>query len=118
MHRHRHRFHLRTGAGDVQIETWQGQDPRDGHWGCPLRERWGLPPHQKVSPWWQEKLAFTVTVSTSYEAAATLLQKLGHGADDATLHALAQRLGTRAQQQTLGAPSGAAASPAAQPSGQ
>ena len=52
-----------------------------------------------MSPWWQEKVAFTVTVSGSYEAAATLLQKLGHGADDATLHALAQRLGARAQRQ-------------------
>ena len=100
MHRHRYGFQLRTGAGDVNIETWHGQDRTDGHWGCPLRERWQLPPHQKLSPWWQEKVAFTVTVSGSYEAAAALLQKLGHAADDATLHSLAQRLGTRAQQQT------------------
>ena len=99
MHRHRHVFHLRTGAGPVRIEAWQGQDPADEHWGCPLRERWQLAPHQTLSPWWQEKLAYTATVSSSYEAAATLLQKLGHAADDATLHALAQRLGLRAQRQ-------------------
>jgi hypothetical protein len=99
VHRHQHRFVLRTGAGEVSIEAWHGQDPKDGHWGCPLRERWQLRPHQKLSPWWQEKVAFTVTVSGSYETAATLLQKLGHAADDATLHALAQRLGARAQQQ-------------------
>jgi hypothetical protein len=106
-------FHLRTGAGEVKIETWHGQDPADGHWGCPLRERWQLAPHQRLSPWWLEKLAFSVTVSGSYEAAATLLQKLGHWADDATLHGLAQRLGRRAQRQTeerLAAP--AAAGPA------
>jgi len=47
-----------------------------------------------------EKLAFTVTVAASYEAAATLLEKLGHHADDASLHALTQRLGAQAQQQT------------------
>lgn len=47
-----------------------------------------------------EKLAYAATVSGSYEAAATLLRKLGHAADDATLHTLAQRLGARAQSQT------------------
>jgi hypothetical protein len=102
VHRHRHRFRLRTGVGEVRIETWQGQDPVDSHWGCPLRERWQLAAHQTVSPWWMEKLAYTATVSASYEAAATLLRKLGHEADDATLHALARRLGARAQQQTQG----------------
>jgi len=67
VHRHRHVFHLRTGAGQVRIEAWQGQDPADEHWGCPLRERWQLSPHQTLSPWWQEKLAYTATVSGSYE---------------------------------------------------
>jgi len=47
-----------------------------------------------------EKLAYAATVSGSYEAAATLLRKLGHAADDTTLHALAQGMGARAEQQT------------------
>jgi len=36
----------------------------------------------------------------SYEGAAALLRQLGHRADDATLHALAQTLGGRVEQQT------------------
>ncbi len=52
-----------------------------------------------MSPGWQETLAFTITATTSYESAAALLNKLGHVADDASLHALAQSLGARAEQQ-------------------
>lgn len=47
-----------------------------------------------------EKLAYAATVSGSYEGAASLLRKLGHEADDSTLHTLAQRLGARAEEQT------------------
>jgi len=99
VHRHRHKFHLRTGAGDVEVQTWYGQDPQDKHWGCPLRERWKLLPRQRMSPGWRETLAFTLTATTSYESAAALLNKLGHRADDSTLHELAQSLGQRAERQ-------------------
>lgn len=99
MHRHRHKFQLRTGAGNVEIQAWYGQDPQDRHWGCPLRERWKLQSHQRRSPGWEETLAFTITATTSYESAAALLNKLGHCADDASLHKLAQSLGGRAEQQ-------------------
>jgi hypothetical protein len=100
VHRHAYRFHLDTGAGVVEVRTWHGQDPGDGHWGCPLREWWGLAAYQQLSPGWQQQLAFSLTVTTSYEGAAALLRQLGHRADDATLHALAQKLGARAEQQT------------------
>jgi hypothetical protein len=53
-----------------------------------------------MSPGWQQQLAFTLTVTSSYEGAAALLRQLGHVADDATLHALAQKLGTLAEAQT------------------
>ena len=68
--------------------------------GCPLRECWQLAAHQQLSPGWQQQLAFSLTVTTSYEGAAALLRQLGHRADDATLHALAQTLGARAEAQT------------------
>jgi hypothetical protein len=84
----------------VEIRTWHGQDPADGHWGCPLRERWGLAAYQQLSPGWEQQLAFALTVTTSYAGAAALLRQLGHTADDATLHALAQKLGARAEAQT------------------
>lgn len=44
-----------------------------------------------------ETLAFTITATTSYESAAALLNKLGHRADDSSLHDLAQSLGQRAE---------------------
>jgi hypothetical protein len=84
----------------VELRAWYGQDPADGHWGCPLRERWKLAAHQQLSPGWQQQLAFSLTVTTSYEGAAALLRQLGHCADDATLHTLAQPLGARAEAQT------------------
>ena len=65
-----------------------------------MRERWGLAAHQPLSPGWQQPLAFTLTVTTSYDGAAALLRQLGHRADDATLHTLAQKLGARAEEQT------------------
>ena len=82
------------------MRTWYGQDPGDGHWGCALRERWGLAAYAQLSPGWQQQLVFALTVTTSYEGAAALLRQLGHRADDTTLHALAQKLGTRAEAQT------------------
>lgn len=100
MHRHQYPFGLNTGAGVVEVQAWHGQDPGEGHWGCPLRERWGLTAGQRVSPGWERHLAFALTVTTSYEGAAALLRELGHPADDSTLHALGQRLGRRAQEQT------------------
>ena len=100
MHRHAYRFDLNTGAGVIEIRAWHGQDPADGRWGCPLRERWGLAARQRLSPGWEQHLAFTLTVTTSYGGAAALLRELGHCADDATLHALAQKLGACAEAQT------------------
>lgn len=56
--------------------------------------------YQQLSPGWQQQLAYTLTVTTSYEGAAALLRRLGHRADDTTLHTLAQKLGARAEAQT------------------
>jgi hypothetical protein len=57
-------------------------------------------PHQKITPAWAEKLCFTVTATGSYEEAAQVAGKWGEAVDDSTLHALAQRVGQRAQEQT------------------
>src|SRR2546423_1078087 len=69
-HRRKQSMSLRSVVGAIRLEVWHGQDPGDKHWGCPLRERWGLRAHQQMSPVLEEKLAFTVTLSSSYEAAA------------------------------------------------
>jgi len=64
---------LRTVVGVVKVGVWQGKDPTDKHWGCPIRERWGLRAHQQMSPAMEERVAFTATLAGSYEAAALAL---------------------------------------------
>lgn len=93
-------MHLHTVVGVIELNIWQGQDPRDGHWGCPIRERWALKAHQEMSPALEEKLAFTATLAGSYADAALLAQKWGCAGDDSVIHALVQRLGERAEAQT------------------
>jgi len=100
IHRPAYQFHLDTGAGVIEVRAWHGQDPGDRHWGWPLRERWGLAGYQQMSPGWPPQLAFTLTVTTSYEGAVALLRQLGHRADEATLPGPAQKLGARAEAQT------------------
>lgn len=65
-----------------------------------MRERWGLSPHQELSPALEDKLAYFATVAGSYEMAARLAYKLGIPIEDSTVRALVQRLGARAQEQT------------------
>ena len=91
---------LRTVVGVVRVVVWQGKDPTDKHWGCPIRERWGLKAHQQMSPGLEEKLAFTATLSGSYEAAAQVAGKWGSPVDDSVIHALVQRVGGVAQAKT------------------
>lgn len=86
--------------GEVELKVWHGQDPADRHWGCPLQERWGLGPHQKITPGLADKLCFTVTATGSYEEASALAAKWGCPVDDSTLHALVQRVGAQAETQT------------------
>ena len=91
---------LRTAFGPVALKVWHGKDPADGHWGCPIRERWGLRAHQQLSPALEDKLAYFGTVTVSYEAAAKLAAKVGIGVEDSTICALVQRLGAKAEAQT------------------
>ena len=96
-HRRTRPMQLRTLAGRVELQVLHGQDPADGHWGCPVRERWGLSCHQQLSLALEDKLAFTVTATASYAEAAAVAGKWGVAVDDSTLHALTQRLGAKAQ---------------------
>lgn len=91
---------LRTAFGVVVLNVWRGRDPADGHWGIPVRERWGLSPHQELSPGLEDKLAYFATAAGSYEMAARLACKLGISIEDSTVRALVQRLGARAQEQS------------------
>ena len=88
---------LRAGPGVVELEVLHGQDPVDRHWGCPIRERWGLSDHQQLSLALEDKLAFTVTATGSYQEAAFLAQKWGVSISVSAVYALTQRLGRRAE---------------------
>ena len=99
-HRHRQAMHLRTAFGLVALTVWHGKNPAEGRWGCPIRERWGLSPHQQLSPALEDKLAYFATVTGSYEAAAKLAAKVGCPVEDSTICELVQRLGAKAEAQT------------------
>jgi hypothetical protein len=99
-HRRQAPMHLRTAFGAVGLSVWHGKDPADGHWGCPLRERWDLSAHQQLSPALEDKLGYFATVTGSYEAAAKLAAKMGCPVEDSTIQALVQRLGAKAEAQT------------------
>ena len=99
-HRRKQTMTLRSVVGVVRLAVWHGQDPTDKHWGCPMRERWGLRAHQQMSPVLEEKLAFTATLSLSYEAAAQVAGKWGSAVDDSVIHALVQRVGGKAEAQS------------------
>jgi hypothetical protein len=93
---------LRTVVGVIKLEEVSyGQDRRDGHWGSPMRERWGLLAHQELSPALEDKLAFTVTATQSYHGAAEVSSKWGSPVSDSTTHRLTQRLGAKAEAQTV-----------------
>jgi len=91
---------LRTVVGRVKLRVWRGKDPSDGHWGCPIRERWSLRAHQQLSAALEDKLAFTATLAGSYEQAGLLAKKWGCEVDGSVIHALVQRLGSKAEAQT------------------
>ena len=90
---------LDTLVGTVKLEVWHGKDPQDKHWGCPMRERWGLRAHQQMSPAKEERLAFTATLASTYEGAAQLATKWGCAVDHSVVHAVVQRLGGKAEAQ-------------------
>jgi hypothetical protein len=100
VHRRTQPMQLHTSVGVIKLQVLHGQDPADQHWGCPVREHWGLTCHQQLSLALEDKLAFTVTATASYEEAAAVAQKWGVTVSDSSLHALTQRLGARAEART------------------
>ncbi len=66
---------LKTVVGVLKLKIWYGLDPGSERWGSPMRQRWGLKAHQQMSPALEDKLAFTVTATGSYEEAAAVAQK-------------------------------------------
>lgn len=91
---------LRTAFGELKLKVWRGKNPADSTWGVPIRQRWGLSPHQQLSPALEDKLAYFATVAGTYESAARLAHKVNIPIEDSTVRELVQRLGARAEEQT------------------
>lgn len=65
-----------------------------------MQERWGLRAYQKISPWLEEKLAFTATLAGTYAEAAALAKNWGSPVEDSTVHTLVQRVGQKAEEKS------------------
>lgn len=89
---------LRSQFGAVELNVVHGQDPEDKHWGCPIRERWGLSDHQQLSVGFQGKLAFTATATGSYAEAALLAEKWGAPVSASLVYRVVQGLGEKAEE--------------------
>ena len=82
---------LRTSGGVIEIQVLHGQDPGDEHWGSPVREHWGLTSHQQLSLALEDKLAFTLTATGSFEEAAAVARKWGSPVSAAVSWVTSQR---------------------------
>ena len=91
-HRRKERMQLRTVVGAVELWVWHGQEPEEKRWSIPIREWWGLAPHQRMSPAMEEKLAFTATLAGAYADAALLANKRGSEVDHSVIYALETRV--------------------------
>lgn len=86
-------------VGDVILHVDYGRDPQTGKWVCPARTRWGLGPHQKMTPELEDRVCLTATLADSYQAAALLSAKWGSPVDASTIRQHACAVGQRAQAQ-------------------
>src|SRR5450756_254319 len=90
---------LRTVVGKVTLKVTCGRDRQSGQWKCPARERWGLGPHEKMTPELEDQVCLTAALTSSYEAAAQISAKWGSAVDDETIRTHVRRVGQRAEAQ-------------------
>ena len=95
---------LRTISGVVQLKVRHGFSPALGRWVCPARQAWGLQSYQRLSPELESRLAYTVSQTTSYEAAAHMATHWGCPVSDGCIHQHLQSLGEAAEQMELPQP--------------
>lgn len=101
LHRKKQRLTLTTTAGVIILKTTRGYSKAQGRWINPTRQRWGLKPRQRVSPELQSKLAYTATVTGSYEKAAVTAARWGTKVSDDSVHTVVQQLGAASEDLTL-----------------
>jgi hypothetical protein len=89
---------LMTVSGVVQLRVRYGYSRALAQWVCPARQVWGLQAYQRLSPELESRLAYTVSETTSYEAAAKMARRWGSPVSDGCIHQHLQSLGEVAQQ--------------------
>lgn len=82
--------------GKVTVHTVYGRDPETGRWLSPIRQLWGLGPHETMTPVLEERVCYTATMTNSYEKASALAAKWGSPVDDWTIHRHVREAGDRA----------------------
>ena len=85
-----------TLAGTVKVRGRQGYSRTLGRWVGPARQAWGLPAYQRLSPEFESRLAYTVSETTSYAAAAKMATRWGSPVSDGCIHEHLQSLGETA----------------------
>lgn len=85
-------FTLMTVSGTVTIKAIRGYSKATGSWHCPVREQWGLAKWARLSPEFEQRLAYNSAVSGSFEKAAELSRRWGSPISDDAIHALVQRI--------------------------
>lgn len=86
-------------VGKVTLKVTCGRDRQSGQWKCPARERWGLGPHEKMTPELEDRVCLTAALTSSYEAAAPISAQWGSAVDDETIRTHVRRVGQRAEAQ-------------------
>lgn len=89
---------LITISGVAKLRVRHGYSPALGQWVCPVRQMWGLPSYQRLSPELESRLAYTASETTSYEAAAQMATRWGCPVSDGCIHQHLQKLGATAEQ--------------------
>lgn len=90
---------LETTLGSLTIRAYYGYDPQSQRWMFPVKELWGLRPHQEVSPYLEQLVSYTATECGSYQKAQQMAASWGVKISATSIHKHVQHLGAKAQQQ-------------------
>jgi hypothetical protein len=89
---------LITISGVVKLRVRHGYSPALKEWVCPVRHLWHLRAYQRISSELESRLAYTTSVTGSYEAAAQMATRWGTPVSDGCIHQHMQSLGEVAEQ--------------------
>jgi hypothetical protein len=97
-------FTLMTVSGIVSIGAIRGHSKATGSWHCPVREQWGLGKWARLSPEFEQRLAYNAAAAGSFEKGAELATRWGSPISDDAIHALVGRIAGRNEGLELPAP--------------